>query len=117
MGRVEALLGKREAPPTDPAIFQAHRAFRWERAGEGGRIVPIPHPHGVDLASLVRIDRAKEETQPGEAVGEKLSLSDRFGLQLGFYRFDQETSLAIVESYAGRMRLPVDPGTLREDAL
>ncbi|MBF8259106.1 MAG: ATPase, partial [Actinobacteria bacterium] len=36
MARVEALLGKREAPPLDPAIFQSHRAFRWERAGEGG---------------------------------------------------------------------------------
>lgn len=36
LARVEALLGKRETPPTDPAIFQAHRAFRWERVGEGG---------------------------------------------------------------------------------
>ncbi|HEY5576980.1 MAG TPA: DUF815 domain-containing protein, partial [Deferrimonas sp.] len=61
MGRVEALLGKREAPPTDPAIFQAHRAFRWERVGEGGRIVPIRYPHEVDLASLVGIDRMKRE--------------------------------------------------------
>ena len=61
LARVEALLGKREAPPPDPAIFQAHRAFRWERAGEGGRIVPIPHPHRVDLASLVGIDGAKAE--------------------------------------------------------
>ncbi len=61
MGRIEALLGKREAPPTDAAIFLSHLAFRWERAGEGGRIVPIPHPHRVDLASLVGIDAAKEE--------------------------------------------------------
>ncbi|MDA8180169.1 MAG: DUF815 domain-containing protein, partial [Deltaproteobacteria bacterium] len=61
MGRVEVLLGKREAPPTDPAIFRSHRAFRWERAGEGGRIVPIPHPQGVDLTSLVGIDRMKRE--------------------------------------------------------
>ena len=35
LARVETLLGKREAPPPDPAIFQVHRAFRWERAGEG----------------------------------------------------------------------------------
>ena len=61
MARVEALLGKREAPPTDAAIFPSHLAFRWERAGDGGRIVPIPHPHRVDLASLVGIDGAKEE--------------------------------------------------------
>ena len=51
MTRVEALLGKREQPPTDATIFQSHLAFRWERAGEGaGRIVPIPHTHRVDLA-------------------------------------------------------------------
>jgi len=36
MARVEALLGKREAPPTDAAIFRSHLAFRWERAGKGG---------------------------------------------------------------------------------
>jgi hypothetical protein len=246
LARVETLLGKRGAPPPDPAIFQDHRAFRWERVGEGGgRIVPIPHPHRVDLTSLVGIDGAKEELlrnteqfvsglganhvllwgergtgksscvkgllpvfgprglrivelsrwdlfsfpkivgqirdlpfrfllfcddlsfdegeadfrglktlldggveerpenvliyatsnrrhlmperrvalgaedeiHPEEAVSEKLSLSDRFGLQLGFYRFDQETYLAVVESYARRLRLPVDPVTLREEAL
>ncbi|GAB4243905.1 MAG: ATP-binding protein [Deltaproteobacteria bacterium] len=60
---------------------------------------------------------AEEEIHPEEAVGEKLSLSDRFGLQLGFYRFDQDTYLDVVESYARRMRLPVDPATLREEAL
>jgi len=43
---------------------------------------------------------AEDEIHPEEAIGEKLSLSDRFGLQLGFYRFDQETYLAVVESYA-----------------
>jgi len=60
---------------------------------------------------------AEDEIHPEEAIGEKLSLSDRFGLQLGFYRFDQETYLAVVESYARRMRLPLDPATLREEAL
>lgn len=244
--RVEALLGKREAPPPDAAIFQGHQAFRWERGGEGGgRIVPIPHPHRVDLASLVGIDGAKEELlrnteqfvsgrganhvllwgergtgksscvkgllpvfgprglrivelarwdlfsfpkivgqlrdlpfrfllfcddlsfdegeadfrglktlldggaeerpenvliyatsnrrhlmperrvalgaedeiHPEEAVSEKLSLSDRFGLQLGFYRFDQKTYLAIVDEYARRLRLPVKAAELREEAL
>ena len=243
--RAEALLPAREPPPPDPAIFRSHVAFRWERAGESGRIVPVDHPHRVDLGDLVGIDRAKDELlrnteqfvsgrpanhvllwgergtgksscvkgllgvfaprglrivelarwdlfsfpkiarglrgepyrfilfcddlafdegeadfrglktlldggveerpenvriyatsnrrhliperrvdlgaedeiHPEEAISEKLSLSDRFGLQLGFYRFDQETYLAVVESYAGKMRLPVAPGTLREEAL
>jgi len=57
---IEALQGKREAPPTDAAIFQSHLAFRWERAGKGVGSSD-PHPHRVDLASLVGIDGAKEE--------------------------------------------------------
>jgi len=61
LARVERLLDRREPMPPDPAIFGTHRAFRWERAGEGGRIVPIPHPHRVDLSGLVGIDGAKEE--------------------------------------------------------
>ncbi len=39
--------------------------------------------------------------QPGESAEEKISLSDRFGLWLGFHACSQETYLAIVESYAG----------------
>lgn len=60
---------------------------------------------------------AEEEIHPEEAVSEKLSLSDRFGLQLGFYRFDQDTYLAVVEEYARRLQFPVDAGRLREEAL
>ena len=37
---------------------------------------------------------------PAEAVEEKVSLSDRFGLWLGFHNCDQETYFAIVEGYA-----------------
>ena len=37
---------------------------------------------------------------PAEAVEEKVSLSDRFGLWLGFHNADQETYFAIVEGYA-----------------
>jgi len=243
--RAEALLPKRETPDPDPSVLESHWAFRWERAGDAGRIAPVADPHLVDLSALVGIDAAKgellrntaqfvdgypanhvllwgergtgksscvkgllpvfgskglrvielarwdlfsfpkiarrlrglpyrfvlycddlsfdegeadfrglktlldggleerpenvliyatsnrrhlmperrvelgaeDEIHPEEAVSEKLSLSDRFGLQLGFYRFDQDTYFAVVESYARRMRIPVDPGTLREEAL
>ncbi|MEK7245606.1 MAG: ATP-binding protein [Pseudomonadota bacterium] len=37
---------------------------------------------------------------PAEAVEEKVSLSDRFGLWLGFHACDQDTYLAIVQGYA-----------------
>lgn len=40
-----------------------------------------------------------------EAVEEKVSLSDRFGLWLGFHNCDQETYFAIIEGYANRFEL------------
>ncbi len=39
------------------------------------------------------------EIHPGETVEEKISLSDRFGLWIPFYSFDQEEYLAIVENW------------------
>jgi len=47
---------------------------------------------------------------PAEAIEEKVSLSDRFGLWLGFHNCDQDTFFAIVEGYARRyaLNLPVD---------
>jgi uncharacterized protein len=54
---------------------------------------------------------------PGEAVEEKISLSDRFGLWLGFHPCSQETYLAMVERYAGHFRLPIEAEELRREAL
>ena len=47
---------------------------------------------------------------PAEAVEEKVSLSDRFGLWLGFHNVDQDTFYAIVEGYARHygLRVPLD---------
>lgn len=42
---------------------------------------------------------------PGEAVEEKVSLSDRFGLWLGFHACDQDTYFAIVDGYAASLGL------------
>jgi len=44
---------------------------------------------------------------PSEAVEEKVSLSDRFGLWLGFHSCDQDTYFAIVESYANHYGLKI----------
>jgi uncharacterized protein len=54
---------------------------------------------------------------PGEAIEEKVSLSDRFGLWLGFHPCNQETYLAMVERYAGHFELPVEAEMLRREAL
>ena len=53
---------------------------------------------------------------PGEAVEEKVSLSDRFGLWLGFHACDQETYHAMVRGYAGRYGLAVPAEQLRAEA-
>ena len=63
-----------------------------------------------------RLDEAGE-LHMGETVDEKLALSDRFGLLLGFYGFDQETYLAIVTHYARKAGVEVAPDLLREAAL
>jgi uncharacterized protein len=54
---------------------------------------------------------------PGEAVEEKVSLSDRFGLWLGFHRCSQDEYLAMVESYIGHYRVPFSGEALRREAL
>ena len=53
---------------------------------------------------------------PAEAVEEKVSLSDRFGLWLGFHNVDQETYQAIVRGYAEHFALDVPEDGLRADA-
>ena len=54
---------------------------------------------------------------PGEAVEEKVSLSDRFGLWLGFHRCSQDEYLAMVEGYIWYYRIAVSGAELRREAL
>jgi predicted AAA+ superfamily ATPase len=54
---------------------------------------------------------------PGEAVEEKVSLSDRFGLWLGFHNCGQDDYLAMVDSYAAHFGLKMARETLHARAL
>ena len=54
---------------------------------------------------------------PGEAIEEKVSLSDRFGLWLGFHNCDQETYLAMVRNYVAHYAIPVAEDELRAKAI
>jgi predicted AAA+ superfamily ATPase len=54
---------------------------------------------------------------PGEAVEEKVSLSDRFGLWLGFHNGSQDVFFAIIEGYAKAYNLPIEPAALRAAAV
>jgi predicted AAA+ superfamily ATPase len=54
---------------------------------------------------------------PGEAVEEKVSLSDRFGLWLGFHRCSQDEYLAMVEGYVVYYGVPYGNEALTAEAL
>jgi uncharacterized protein len=54
---------------------------------------------------------------PGEAVEEKVSLSDRFGLWLGFHRCSQDEYLAMVRGYCGHFGIKLDDEELEREAL
>ncbi len=54
---------------------------------------------------------------PSEAVEEKVSLSDRFGLWLGFHPCSQDEYLSMIAGYCAAYGVKVDPGTLRAEAI
>lgn len=56
------------------------------------------------------------EIHPEEAVAEKISLSDRFGLRLGFYPLNEEGYMAIVRHWAGRAQLALGEEELERRA-
>lgn len=53
----------------------------------------------------------------GEAVEEKVSLSDRFGLWLGFHPCDQDEYLAMIRGYCDAHGVTIDDATLRAEAI
>ena len=54
---------------------------------------------------------------PGEAVEEKVSLSDRFGLWLGFHPCTQDEYLAMIDGYCDAYGVKVDADELRAEAI
>jgi predicted AAA+ superfamily ATPase len=54
---------------------------------------------------------------PGEAIEEKVSLSDRFGLWLGFHHCSQDDFLAMVRGYADHFGIDLAPDQLQAQAL
>ncbi len=54
---------------------------------------------------------------PSEAVEEKVSLSDRFGLWLGFHACDQDQYLAMIRGYCDAHGVRIDDDTLRAEAI
>ena len=70
---------------------------------------------------LIPRDMAENEAStaitPHEAVEEKVSLSDRFGLWLGFHKCSQDEYLEMVRGYVLHYRLPAEESRWRPEAL
>jgi predicted AAA+ superfamily ATPase len=98
-----ALEGSLEAPPANVRIVATsnRRHLMPEWRGDAAQA-------GLD---------ERGELHMGETVEEKLALSDRFGLLLGFFGFDQPTYLAIVERYARKAGLELPRERLHGEAL
>ena len=54
---------------------------------------------------------------PSESVEEKVSLSDRFGLWIGFHNMSQDTFLEIVYGYCDEFKISIDRNILKSEAL
>lgn len=54
---------------------------------------------------------------PSEAVEEKVSLADRFGISIGFYPIDQDTYIEIIKRYISTFALKVDKQKTIDEAL
>ena len=61
-------------------------------------------------------NEAATAISPGEATEEKVSLSVRFGLWLGFHGCDQATYFSMVEGYAAELGIIIENGRLRAEA-
>ncbi|HEY4745895.1 MAG TPA: DUF815 domain-containing protein, partial [Desulfuromonadaceae bacterium] len=59
--KIESLLDRLAPESVSAPDFQNCLAFRWERAGESGRLAPVSHPHMFDLDDLVGIDDIRDE--------------------------------------------------------
>ncbi len=59
----------------------------------------------------------EDELFPREATEEKVSLSDRFGLRIAFYRISQRTYLQIVSHYAQKLGIDIQTDELHRAAL
>lgn len=87
-------------------------------AGRPGNVILYATSNRRHLMPRDMIDNERASAiHPGEAVEEKVSLSDRFGLWLGFHPCDQDQFLAMVRGYCDSHGLRIDDERLRAEAI
>ncbi len=62
-------------------------------------------------------DRQSDEKNPEETLQEKISLVERFGLRIGFFKMEQDLYLEIVNHYAQKFKIKINQRELEEKAL
>jgi predicted AAA+ superfamily ATPase len=110
-------LGPGEAEAPD---FEASDAFVWQAETQGclPNVLFYATSNRRHLMPREMVDNERSTAiNPGEAVEEKLSLSDRFGLWIGFHNCSQDDYLDMVRSYAGHYHLDIPDDVLKEEAL
>ncbi|MBC6439854.1 MAG: ATP-binding protein [Rhodospirillales bacterium] len=104
---------------TDDATFKSLKAVL--EGGIEGRPDNVMFYATSNRRHLMPRDMMENERStainPAEVVEERVSLSDRFGLWLGFHGCDQPTYLAIVDGYVNHFGLSIDPEDLRAQAI
>ncbi len=86
--------------------------------GRRAKVLFYPTSNRRHLMPRDMIDNERSTAiNPAEAVEEKVSLSDRFGLWIGFHNCDQDTFFAMIDGYAGAMGLPIEQESLHKAAV
>lgn len=86
--------------------------------GKPANIVFYASSNRRHLMARQMIDNERSSAiNPSEAIEEKISLSDRFGLWIGFHTIDQSGYLAIIASYIDHYNLPVKAEEVEREAL
>ncbi len=132
IGSLPALLGLLKAAPYRFLLFCDDLSFDHDDAsykslkaalegGVEGRPANVVFYATSNRRHLLPRDMIENERStainPHEAVEEKVSLSDRFGLWLGFHKCSQDDYLAMVSGYAAHFSLPIDAERLQAEAL
>ena len=87
-------------------------------AGRPANVIFYATSNRRHLMARDMIDNERSSAiNPGEAIEEKVSLSDRFGLWLGFHPQDQDAYLAIIDGYCAAYGVEMEPGELRAQAI
>lgn len=87
-------------------------------AGRPGNVVLYATSNRRHLMPRDMIENERSTAiNPGEAVEEKVSLSDRFGLWLGFHPCDQDQYLAMIRGYCDAFGIRIADDDLRAEAI